>query len=103
MVITTTTIKRMRGVVLPLSPCIECSLRLLEAIVVDGTSSVFPEEGGAGSGCRVSLEGVEVGTRGGVGVALVGGPIAATFRLAFLLCQRPCMNLLRVLGLAGSL
>ncbi len=48
---------------------------------------MFLEEGGTGSRCRASSEGVEVGTRGRVGVALVDGAVAATFRFTFLLAR----------------
>jgi hypothetical protein len=85
--------------VLPSSPRVERSLRLPDgAVVVEGASSAFPEEGGTGSGRGGSSEGVEVGTGGGVGVALVNGAIAAAFRFTFHLFQRPCMGLLRALG-----
>jgi len=86
-------------VVLPLSLHIKHSLHLLDwAVIVDSAFSVFLEEGGTGSGRGGSSEGVEVGTGGGVGVALVDGAVAAAFRFTFLLCQRPCMDLLRALG-----
>ena len=69
---------------LPSLPCVEHSLRLLDgAVIIEGTSSVFSEEGGTGSGCRGSSEGVEVSTRGRVEVALVDGAIAAAFRFTF--------------------
>ncbi len=75
-------------VVLPLSPHVEHSLHLLDwAVIVDGASSVFLEEGETGFGCGVSLEGVEVGTRGGVRVVLVDGAVAAAFRFTFLLAR----------------
>ena len=84
---------------LPSSPRVERSLRLPDgAAVVEGASSAFPEERGTGSGRGGSSEGVEVGTGGGVGVALVDGAVAAAFKFTFLLCQRPCMDLLRALG-----
>ena len=51
--------------VLPSSPCIEGSLRLLDgAIVVESASSAFLEEGGTGSGRKGSSEGVKVSTGG---------------------------------------
>ena len=52
--------------VLPSLLHVEGSLHLLDgAIVVEGTSSVFLEEGGIGSGHRGPSEGVEVSTSAG--------------------------------------
>ena len=90
---------QLRLVVLPSLPCVEHSLCLLdEVVIIDGALSVFLEEGGTGSRYRASSESVEVSTGGGVGVALVDGAVATAFRFTFLLCQRPCMDLLRALG-----
>jgi hypothetical protein len=86
---------------LPPSSRVERSFRLLDdAVVVEGTSSALPEAAGSRRGG--SSEGVEVGGPGGVVgvevVALVEGTVGAAFKLTFLLCQRPCIDLLRALG-----
>ena len=97
---------------LPSSPRVDRSLRLL-CELVDGTStgtgvpSTAPRAaGGTGSaaGRGGSSEGVDVDVGGGgVGVALAlvdDGTVCCVvaFKLTFLLCQRPCIDLLRALG-----
>ena len=42
--------------------------------------------------------GAEVGAGSGVGAVLADGAVRVAFKLTFLLCQRPCMDLLRALG-----
>lgn len=84
---------------LPSSPRADRSLRLPEEAVVCGSSSAFPEAGGTESGRGSSSEGgAEVGAGSGVGAALADGAVGVAFKLTFLLCQRPCMDLLRALG-----
>ena len=87
---------------LPSSPRVDRSFRLLCELAEDtGTPSTAPEAGGGtGSERGVSSEGVDVDVGGGeAGVALVDGAVCVVaFRLTFLLCQRPCMDLLRALG-----
>ena len=78
---------RLRLVVLPSSPRVERSFRLLDgAVVVEGASSAFPEEGGTGSGRGGSSEGGEVGTGGGV-AALVDGALLLHSGLLFFLAR----------------
>jgi hypothetical protein len=87
---------------LPSSPRVDRSLRLLCKVVGGGgTPSTVPDAGrGTGSERGVSSEGVDVDVGGGeVGVALVDGAVGVVaFRLTFRFCQRPCMDLLRALG-----
>jgi hypothetical protein len=85
--------KRLR--LLPSSPRVDRSLRLFGRVVEDAPS-VFPETEGTGSGRGGSSEGADVG--GGVEGALVDGTVCVAFKLTFLLCQRPCVDLLRALG-----
>lgn len=85
---------------LPSSPRVNRSLRLLEGAVED-TFSEFSEAEGTGSARGGSSElGPDVGGGGGGvgGVALGDGAVGVVFKLTFLLCQRPCMDLLRALG-----
>jgi hypothetical protein len=89
---------------LPSSPRVDRILRLFcELVEGTGAPSTTPEAGGTGSGrggsCG-SSEGIDVDIAGGgVGVALVDGTVCdVAFKLTFLLCQRPCMDLLRALG-----
>jgi len=88
---------------LPSSPRVDRSLRLLCELVGGGTGifpSTAPEAGGGtGSGRGGSSEGVDVDVDvggGDVGVALVDGTVCCVvaFKLTFLLCQRPCIDLL---------
>jgi len=89
----------MRLRLLPSSPRVDRSLRLPEDVVVCGSSSALPEAGGTESGRGGSSEGsAEVGAGGGEGAALADGAVEVAFKLTFLLCQRPCMDLLRALG-----
>ena len=92
----------MRLRLLPSSPRVDRSFRLLCALAEDtGTPSTVPEAGGGtGSERGVSSEGVDGDVGGGeAGVALLGSAVCVVaFRLTFLLCQRPCMDLLRALG-----
>jgi hypothetical protein len=87
---------------LPSSPRVDRSLRLLCKVVEGGgTPSTVPEAGGGtGSERGVSSEGVDVDVDGGeVRVALVSGAVGVVaFKLTFRFCQRPCMDLLRALG-----
>ena len=89
---------------LPSSPRVDRSLRLLCKVVEGGgTPSAVPEAGRrTGSGRGVSSEGVDVDVDvggGGVGAVLVDGAVGVVaFKLTFRFCQRPCMDLLRALG-----
>jgi hypothetical protein len=90
---------------LPSSPRVDRSLRLLCELVegtgTGGVPSAAPEAGdGTGSGRGGSSEGVDVDGGGGGGVAaLVDGTVCVVeFRLTFLFCQRPCIDLLSALG-----
>lgn len=100
---------------LPSSPRVDRILRLLCELVEGGTgtgtggvpSTAAPKAGGGtgSAGRGGSSEGgvdVDVGG-GGVGVALAlvdGGTVCCVvaFKLTFLLCQRPCIDLLRAFG-----
>jgi hypothetical protein len=94
----------MRLRLLPSSPRVDRSLRLVcELVLVEGAGapSTVPEVGGGiGSERGGSSEGVDVDVGGGeTGVAVVDGAVGVVaFKLTFLFCQRPCMDLLRALG-----
>lgn len=89
---------------LPSSARVDRSLRLVcELVLIEGAgapSAVPGAGGGIGSERGGSSEGVDVDVGGGeTGVAVVDGAAGVVaFKLTFLFCQRPCMDLLRALG-----
>lgn len=92
---------------LPSSPRVDRSLRLLCEPVGGAPSTTAPQAGdGAVSGRGGSSGGVDVEVGGAGGdadagvVALVvdGTVCVVEFRLTFRLCQRPCIDLLSALG-----
>jgi hypothetical protein len=87
---------------LPSSPRVDRSLRLLcEVVGVPSAAGGGIESGrGGGSSQGVDVD-VDVGGGGwGVAVAVVDGTVCVVvaFRLTLRLCQRPCIDLLRALG-----
>ena len=97
---------------LPPSPRVDRSLRLLCELVEGGGTGVpstAPRAGG-GSGSTAgrggsSEGGVNVDIGVGVALSLVEGIacLVVVFRLTFLLCQRPCIDLLSIRSLADAL
>jgi len=84
---------------LPSSPRVDRDLRLLDDGVEDTPPCTFPGAEGTGSERGGSSDGAGVVViGGGVGVARVDGAIGMAFKLTFLFCQSPCMDLLRALG-----
>jgi hypothetical protein len=86
---------------LPSSPRVDRSLRLLCELVEGGTGvcSTAPSAGGTGSGRGGSSEGVDVDVDGGdVGVVLVDGTVCCVVAFKLTSPKRPCIDLLRALG-----